>query len=92
MIEGMVTSAIRTGYAHTPIRRMLDAGKQTFESKKAEEERVIQEKKKVQTISQIHEAKEKVIDTRYWEGLPLGYTSQGEVIDTRYGENIDLSE
>ena len=88
----MITSAIRTGYAHTSIRRSLDAGKETPESKKAKEEQALEETKKVRTISQIHEAKGKIIDSRYWEGLPLSYNLQGKVIDSRYEKNINTLE
>ncbi len=89
MTESDIASfmAPKTGVLHNSIRHSLDAGKQTLEFKKAEEERTIQEMKKVRQVSQIPRPEGKIIDTRYWEGLPLGYNAKGQIIDTRYGES-----
>ena len=63
MIESEIASimAPMTGYLHTSIRR-LDAGKETPESKKAKEERAMQETKEVQRISQIYNSQGKLIE------------------------------
>jgi hypothetical protein len=53
--------ASQTGVCHTPIRRAYDAGKKTPETKKAEEERNLEEIKKVQPIQQIYNSKGKNI-------------------------------
>ena len=55
MTESDIASfmAPKTGILHVPIRRSLDAGKQTPESKKAEQERAMQETKRVQQVPQI---------------------------------------
>ena len=95
MIESDIASimAPKTGVLYVPITRMLNTGKQTLESKKAEEERAMQETKRVQQVPQIHSAKGKIIDTKYWEGLPLSYNSQGKIIDSRYeksGRYVDI--
>lgn len=89
--EGVSIGLPMTGGLHTSIMRSLYAGKQTLESKKAEEEQALEDIKSVQRIPETYNAKGQVIDQR-WKEIPMVYNAKGEPIDLRYGENIDLSE
>ena len=60
MIEGI--SAPQTGYCHNLIRRTIDAGEKTPETKKLEETRISDEIKKVQPCSDVYNARGKIIE------------------------------
>ena len=62
MIEVPSILAPQTGYCYNLIRRTMDAGKETPETKKAEEERSLEEMKKVQPIQQTYNARGKNIE------------------------------
>jgi len=91
MIEEIASiMAPKTGILHNLIRRSLDAGKETPESKKAKEEQALEDIQRVQRTSQIYNAKGKIIESNE-ERVPKTYNARGQIIEyNESGRHLDI--
>ena len=62
MIESLSIVAPQTGYCYNLIRKSLDAGKKTLQNKEVEEEKRLEDIKKVQPVQQTYNSRGKTVE------------------------------